>query len=158
MSYFLSPGKKKLQVRKSSKKAKHAIISLYYLILYIFHQALFRAVGMDSEDFKFGMTKVFFRPGKVRLSNEHRGLGTVCHYALARIRARVEPRSPSLKGKRDHDTTKWKLCSNKFMSCLHKTKLIIWSFSLVRRVWSDHAVGSWKFESSGVESCKMDCC
>ena len=60
---------------------------------------------MDSEDFKFGMTKVFFRPGKVRLSNEHRGLGTVCHYALARVRARVEPRSPSLKGKRDHDIT-----------------------------------------------------
>ena len=30
-----------------------------------FSQALFRAVGMDDDDFKFGMTKVFFRPGKV---------------------------------------------------------------------------------------------
>ena len=30
-----------------------------------FCQALFRAVGMDDDDFKFGMTKVFFRPGKV---------------------------------------------------------------------------------------------
>ena len=79
MSYFLYPEKTTLQARKSSKKAKHTIISLYYLIMYIFHQALFRAVGMDSEDFKFGMTKVFFRPGKVSLSNEHRGLGTVCH-------------------------------------------------------------------------------
>ncbi|XP_028414571.1 unconventional myosin-VI-like isoform X2 [Dendronephthya gigantea] len=29
-----------------------------------FCQALFRAVGMDPEDFKFGLTKVFFRPGK----------------------------------------------------------------------------------------------
>ncbi|XP_046847293.1 LOW QUALITY PROTEIN: unconventional myosin-VI-like [Xenia sp. Carnegie-2017] len=29
-----------------------------------FCQALFRAVGMDPEEFKFGMTKVFFRPGK----------------------------------------------------------------------------------------------
>lgn len=29
-----------------------------------FCQALFRAVGMDDDDFKFGMTKVFFRPGK----------------------------------------------------------------------------------------------
>jgi myosin heavy subunit len=84
MSYFLYPEKTTLQARKSSKnfKAKHTIISLYYLILYIFHQALFRAVGMDSEDFKFGMTKVFFRPGKVRLSNEHRRLGIVCHCTL----------------------------------------------------------------------------
>ena len=31
-----------------------------------FCNALFRAVGMDDDDFKFGMTKVFFRPGKVR--------------------------------------------------------------------------------------------
>jgi len=30
-----------------------------------FCNALFRAVGMDNEDFQFGMTKVFFRPGKV---------------------------------------------------------------------------------------------
>ncbi|XP_066921977.1 unconventional myosin-VI-like [Clytia hemisphaerica] len=29
-----------------------------------FCNALFRAVGMDNDDFKFGMTKVFFRPGK----------------------------------------------------------------------------------------------
>ena len=34
-----------------------------------FCNALFRAVGMDDDDFKFGMTKVFFRPGKVREEN-----------------------------------------------------------------------------------------
>eukprot|EP00117_Sycon_ciliatum_P041054 scpid20544/ scgid30089/ Unconventional myosin-VI; Unconventional myosin-6 len=30
----------------------------------IFCQALFQALGLDVNDFKFGMTKVFFRPGK----------------------------------------------------------------------------------------------
>lgn len=41
----------------------------------LFFQALFRAVGMDAEDFKFGMTKVFFRPGKVISSLFCRALG-----------------------------------------------------------------------------------
>jgi myosin VI len=27
-------------------------------------QALFKALGLDELDFKFGLTKVFFRPGK----------------------------------------------------------------------------------------------
>ena len=27
-------------------------------------QALFKALGLDDNDFKFGLTKVFFRPGK----------------------------------------------------------------------------------------------
>ena len=27
-------------------------------------QALFKALGLDDKDFKFGLTKVFFRPGK----------------------------------------------------------------------------------------------
>uniref|UniRef100_H2YSJ3 Unconventional myosin-VI n=1 Tax=Ciona savignyi TaxID=51511 RepID=H2YSJ3_CIOSA len=30
----------------------------------LFCQALFKAIGLDNEDFKFGLTKVFFRPGK----------------------------------------------------------------------------------------------
>jgi len=29
-------------------------------------QALFKALGLSDQDFKFGLTKVFFRPGKVR--------------------------------------------------------------------------------------------
>lgn len=32
-------------------------------ILYL--QALFKALGLNDRDFKFGLTKVFFRPGKV---------------------------------------------------------------------------------------------
>ena len=31
----------------------------------LFSKALFRVVGIGTDDFKFGMTKVFFRPGKV---------------------------------------------------------------------------------------------
>ena len=31
----------------------------------LFCEALFRAVGMRQEDFNFGMSKVFFRAGKV---------------------------------------------------------------------------------------------
>ena len=31
----------------------------------LFCEALFRAVGMGQDDFKFGMSKVFFRAGKV---------------------------------------------------------------------------------------------
>jgi hypothetical protein len=75
----------------------------YYIISHIFHEVLFRAVGMDSEDFKSGMTKVFFRPGKECLSTRT----TICHYTLyVMARPRIEPGSPSLKGKRgDHDTT-----------------------------------------------------
>lgn len=30
-------------------------------------QALFKALGLDENDYKFGLTRVFFRPGKVRL-------------------------------------------------------------------------------------------
>ena len=30
----------------------------------LFCKALFKALGLDDNDFKFGMTKVFFRPGK----------------------------------------------------------------------------------------------
>ena len=30
----------------------------------MFFQALFKALGLDDKDFKFGLTKVFFRPGK----------------------------------------------------------------------------------------------
>ncbi len=33
-----------------------------------FSEALFRAVGMGSDDFRFGMSKVFFRAGKVGTS------------------------------------------------------------------------------------------
>jgi len=29
-----------------------------------YFQALFKALGLDDNDFKFGLTKVFFRPGK----------------------------------------------------------------------------------------------
>ena len=32
-----------------------------------FCEALFRAVGMNSNDFRFGISRVFFRPGKVIL-------------------------------------------------------------------------------------------
>lgn len=28
-------------------------------------QALFKALGLNENDYKFGLTKVFFRPGKV---------------------------------------------------------------------------------------------
>merc|ERR1739848_378493 len=30
----------------------------------VFCKALFKALGLDDNDFKFGLTKVFFRPGK----------------------------------------------------------------------------------------------
>lgn len=30
-------------------------------------QALFKALGLNENDYKFGLTRVFFRPGKVRL-------------------------------------------------------------------------------------------
>ena len=30
----------------------------------LFCKALFKALGLNDNDFKFGMTKVFFRPGK----------------------------------------------------------------------------------------------
>ena len=33
-----------------------------------FCEALFRAVGMNANDFRFGISKVFFRPGKVRVA------------------------------------------------------------------------------------------
>lgn len=29
-------------------------------------QALFKALGLNENDYKFGLTRVFFRPGKVR--------------------------------------------------------------------------------------------
>lgn len=32
--------------------------------LYVCFQALFRALGMCDNDFRFGVSKVFFRPGK----------------------------------------------------------------------------------------------
>ena len=44
-----------------------------------FCNALFRAVGMDDDDFKFGMTKVFFRPGKVREEN------LICVYIVVTV-------------------------------------------------------------------------
>lgn len=31
-------------------------------------QALFKALGLNENDYKFGLTRVFFRPGKVRFS------------------------------------------------------------------------------------------
>lgn len=31
-----------------------------------FLKALFKALGLDDKDFKFGLTKIFFRPGKVK--------------------------------------------------------------------------------------------
>ena len=34
------------------------------IIPFFFYQALFKALGLNENDFKFGMTKVFFRPGK----------------------------------------------------------------------------------------------
>lgn len=34
-------------------------------------QALFKALGLNDNDFKFGLTKVFFRPGKVQLSQQN---------------------------------------------------------------------------------------
>ena len=33
------------------------------MIIFYF-QALFKALGLNDNDFKFGLTKVFFRPGK----------------------------------------------------------------------------------------------
>ena len=30
----------------------------------LFCKALFKALGLNEKDFKFGLTKVFFRPGK----------------------------------------------------------------------------------------------
>ena len=33
-------------------------------VLNFVFQALFKALGLDDNDFKFGLTKVFFRPGK----------------------------------------------------------------------------------------------
>ncbi len=35
----------------------------------LFCEALFRAVGMKQEDFRFGMSRVFFRAGKVSIVN-----------------------------------------------------------------------------------------
>ena len=61
------------------------------------------AVGMDSEDFKSGMTKVFFRPGKQCLSTRTTTLRNNLPLYLI---GRIEPGTPSLKGKRgDHDTS-----------------------------------------------------
>ena len=40
----------------------------------LFSEALFRAVGMGHDDFKFGMTKVFFRAGKVHMQSKKRNL------------------------------------------------------------------------------------
>jgi myosin-6 len=37
---------------------------IYNSILSITLQSLFKALGLDDKDFKFGLTKVFFRPGK----------------------------------------------------------------------------------------------
>ena len=33
-------------------------------IIIFYSQALFKALGLNDNDFKFGLTKVFFRPGK----------------------------------------------------------------------------------------------
>ena len=62
---------------------------------------------MDSEDFKSGMTKIFFRPGKQCLSTRTTTLRNhLPLYLIGHGRPRIEPGSPSLKGKRgDHDTT-----------------------------------------------------
>lgn len=35
----------------------------------LFLQALFKALGLNEKDYKFGLTRVFFRPGKVRLAS-----------------------------------------------------------------------------------------
>lgn len=32
-------------------------------------QALFKALGLNENDYKFGLTRVFFRPGKVSLDS-----------------------------------------------------------------------------------------
>ena len=38
---------------------------LCYNALFTCLQALFHALGMDDKDYKFGLSKIFFRPGKV---------------------------------------------------------------------------------------------
>lgn len=41
-------------------------VSSFVLTIWILSlQALFKALGLNDRDFKFGLTKVFFRPGKV---------------------------------------------------------------------------------------------
>lgn len=37
---------------------------MYHFYTVIYLQALFKALGLSDKDFKFGLTKVFFRPGK----------------------------------------------------------------------------------------------
>lgn len=36
----------------------------------LLRQALFKALGLNENDYKFGLTRVFFRPGKVMISND----------------------------------------------------------------------------------------
>jgi hypothetical protein len=36
-------------------------------LLKLVFQALFKALGLNEVDYKFGLTKVFFRPGKVNI-------------------------------------------------------------------------------------------
>lgn len=40
-----------------AEEMSHCVVSL---------QALFKALGLNEKDYKFGLTKVFFRPGKVK--------------------------------------------------------------------------------------------
>ena len=37
---------------------------IFFIIITSNRQALFHALGLNEEDYKFGLTKVFFRPGK----------------------------------------------------------------------------------------------
>lgn len=52
-SYFWSP-----DLLYSAHKSRVLILFNF------FFKSLFKALGLDDKDFKFGLTKVFFRPGK----------------------------------------------------------------------------------------------
>lgn len=46
----------------------HSFLSIFNsLSVLLCFQALFKALGLNENDYKFGLTRVFFRPGKVRL-------------------------------------------------------------------------------------------
>lgn len=44
---------------------QYSVLKVDDFLFFCCWQALFHALGMDSKDYKFGLSKIFFRPGKV---------------------------------------------------------------------------------------------
>ena len=60
-------GAPKIPINEPSYHTTHdnGPINLLPLSIIFLFQALFRAIGMSPNDYRFGVTKIFFRPGKV---------------------------------------------------------------------------------------------